>query len=122
MESHKLGTARAFFDKWFTFITTESRLPRVHDKKLSVLALCALLEVPAEVVPESLKAGWPGIVGGILKIFKGLPKAIEGGLLAPWRLLLLLSLTSVIFISQSARGWSSSCRKRKKTPILTKSD
>ncbi|KAF9046357.1 armadillo-type protein [Panaeolus papilionaceus] len=77
MESHKLGTARAFFDKWFTFITTESRLPRVHDKKLSVLALCALLEVPAEVVPESLKAGWPGIVGGILKIFKGLPKAIE---------------------------------------------
>lgn len=49
----------------------------MHDKKLSVLALCALLEIPAARVPEGLKAGWPGIVGGVLRIFRELPKAVE---------------------------------------------
>jgi len=33
--------------------------------------------MPPDTVPEPLREGWPGIVGGILKLFKGLPKAIE---------------------------------------------
>jgi len=76
METNKPGTARHFFDRWFAAINSEG-LPRVHDKKLSILALCALLEMPPDAIPEPLRDGWPGIVGGILKIFKGLPKAIE---------------------------------------------
>ena len=76
MEVNKPGTARNFFDRWFAVITGDG-LPRVHDKKLSILALCSLLEMPPDTVPEPLRDGWPGIVGGILKIFKGLPKAIE---------------------------------------------
>lgn len=77
MEANKPGAARSFFERWFVAINSD-HLPRVHDKKLSILALCALLELPPDAVPEGLRDGWPGIVGGILKIFKGLPKAIEG--------------------------------------------
>lgn len=78
MEACQAGAARVFFDRWFVAINTDSRLPRVHDKKLSLLALCALLEMAPETIPEQLREGWPGIVGGALKVFKTLPKAIEG--------------------------------------------
>lgn len=76
MESTQQGAARAFFDRWFAAINGNNLLPRVHDKKLSILALCALIELPPTSVPESLQSGWPGIVGGILTIFKDLPKAV----------------------------------------------
>ena len=76
MEVNKPGTARNFFNRWFVVITGDG-LPRVHDKKLSILALCTLLEMAPDAVPEPLREGWPGMVGGILRIFKGLPKAIE---------------------------------------------
>jgi hypothetical protein len=79
MESYRAGAARTFFDQWFSSIGSgESRLPRVHDKKLSIVALCALLELDPVDIPETLKEGWPGIVGGCLKLFQELPKAIEG--------------------------------------------
>lgn len=78
METFRPGMARVFFDKWFAAINADGRLPRVHDKKLSILALCALLEMAPAAIPESLKEGWPGIIGGILRIFKDLPAAIEG--------------------------------------------
>ncbi|KAF9013048.1 armadillo-type protein [Cyathus striatus] len=77
MESYRPGMSRVFFDKWFAAINSDNRLPRVHDKKLTVLALCALLELTPESIPEPLREGWPAIVGGALKIFKDLPKAIE---------------------------------------------
>ena len=76
IDSAEPGIARIFIDRWFTAIS-KGQLPRVHDKKLSILALSALLEVPPASIPESLKAGWPGIVGGVLTVFKELPKAIE---------------------------------------------
>jgi importin-7 len=79
MESFRAGAARAFFDAWFSAINAaDTRLPRVHDKKLSILTLCALLELDPNDVPETLKEGWPGIVGGALTLFRGLPKAIAG--------------------------------------------
>lgn len=78
MESSRPGMARVFFDKWFAAINAENLLPRVHDKKLSIMALCALLEMVPPTIPETLKDGWHGIVAGILKIFKDLPRAIEG--------------------------------------------
>ncbi|KAG7087929.1 hypothetical protein E1B28_011975 [Marasmius oreades] len=77
MESSKPGSARAFFDKWFAAINkNDNLLPRVHDKKLSILALSSLLDLDHTSIPESLREGWPGIVGGILKLFKDLPKAV----------------------------------------------
>jgi hypothetical protein len=78
MDSTQPGMARKFFDTWFAAIGDHNKMPRVHDKKLSIMALCALLEMPAGAVPETLKDGWAGIVGGVLKIFKDLPEAIEG--------------------------------------------
>ena len=39
--------------------------------------MCALLELPPASVPDTLRDGWHGIVGGVLTIFKDLPKAIE---------------------------------------------
>ncbi|KAJ7367376.1 hypothetical protein DFH08DRAFT_837337 [Mycena albidolilacea] len=44
--------------------------------KLLIVALCALLELAPGAVPESLNYGWPGIAGGVLKIFIDLPEAI----------------------------------------------
>ena len=50
----------------------------MHDKKLTIVALCALLELDPASVPNAVKEGWPLIVGGTLHVFKDLPKAIEG--------------------------------------------
>lgn len=84
METVNPGSARIFFDKWFAAINSENKLPRVHDKKLTIVALCALLELNEESIPASLKEGWPGIVAGIVQTFKELPKAIEGEYFDLW--------------------------------------
>ncbi|EKM79672.1 hypothetical protein AGABI1DRAFT_74786 [Agaricus bisporus var. burnettii JB137-S8] len=69
---------RMFFDKWFAAITnSEKKLPRVHDKKLTIVALCALLELDVGSIPVGVREGWPGIVAGVVRTFKDLPKAIE---------------------------------------------
>ena len=78
MESIEPRTSRKVLDKWFEAINNPNGLPRVHDKKLSIMALCALLEMDSTVIPEPIREGWPQIVGGVLHIFKDLPKAIEG--------------------------------------------
>ena len=78
MEAIQPGTSRLVIDKWFEAINIPSHLPRVHDKKLSIMALCALLEMEPASVPEPVRGGWPQIVSGILQIFKDLPTAIEG--------------------------------------------
>jgi len=70
------GGARVFFDRWFVAVNAERGLPRVHDKTLSIVALSALLEMEPAVVPAELRDGWPGIVGGAIRVFKGLPKAV----------------------------------------------
>ncbi|KAF8625982.1 hypothetical protein AX17_006706 [Amanita inopinata Kibby_2008] len=78
IEGFRPGMARTFFDSWFTEINAaDTRLPRVHDKKLNIVALCALLELSPDAIPNDLRSGWPTIVGGIIKIFKDLPKAVE---------------------------------------------
>ena len=77
MESFSPGTARLFLERWSAAIQADNQLPRVHDKKLSILALCALLEMPEASVPQPLRDAWVGIVGGILRIFKDLPEAVK---------------------------------------------
>ncbi|KAL0098010.1 armadillo-type protein [Phycomyces blakesleeanus] len=65
---------QGFFSLWFS---TLHKFSRVHDKKLVIIALCALLEAPSEHIPLSLQAGWPQILSNIVNVFKTLPKAIE---------------------------------------------
>ena len=83
METARPGMGRAFFDAWFQAIHVDHKLPRVHDKKLTILALCALMELPPSAIPETLKAGWSGILAGILRIFTDLPRAIQGNTHTP---------------------------------------
>lgn len=78
MEIYRPGMSRVFFDLWFAAINSDNKLPRVHDKKLSILTLCALMEMDPSGIPEALKQGWPSVVAGALKLFKDLPKAIAG--------------------------------------------
>ena len=92
MESIQQGTSRVFFDKWFEAIRNDKLVPRVHDKKLTILALCALLEMDPANVPDAVKEGWPQIVGGILCLFKDLPRAVEGTLRSITRVRLVLML------------------------------
>ncbi|CAL1712201.1 unnamed protein product [Somion occarium] len=77
MENIQPGASRTFFNKWFQTINKSDGLPRVHDKKLCIMALSALLELEPSAVPQAVKEGWPLIVGGTLHVFKELPKAIE---------------------------------------------
>ncbi|KAI0657254.1 ARM repeat-containing protein [Cubamyces menziesii] len=77
MEQAGAGTARKFFDKWFESIKVDNRLPRVHDKKLSIMALCTLMEMDPANVPASIQEGFHGIVSGALKLFQEYPKAVQ---------------------------------------------
>ncbi|CAG8497297.1 16245_t:CDS:10 [Acaulospora colombiana] len=68
------GMTQIFFELWFGNI---SKFSRVHDKKLVIIALCTLIELPIEQLPHALQAGWPQVLDGILTVFKSLPKAEE---------------------------------------------
>jgi hypothetical protein len=65
---------QGFFTLWFS---TLSKFSRVHDKKLVIVALCALLELPTEMIPQSLQAGWSQILACMITVFQTLPKAME---------------------------------------------
>ncbi|KZS92303.1 ARM repeat-containing protein [Sistotremastrum niveocremeum HHB9708] len=67
---------KLFFDKWFDAVKSDKGFPRVHDKKLSILAMCGLLDLEPSQVPPSLQQGWPFLVTGILTSFKTLPDAV----------------------------------------------
>ena len=79
MENYKPGVARLFFDRWLAGINTKDKLPRVHDKKQSLLVLSELLEVDGGMIVGDLHDGWHAtvaIVAGALIIFESLPQAI----------------------------------------------
>ncbi|CAO3651162.1 unnamed protein product [Cunninghamella echinulata] len=65
---------QGFFTMWFNIL---DKFSRVHDKKLIILSLCAVLSLPSDQIPLSLQAGWSQILTTILTVFKSLPKAIE---------------------------------------------
>lgn len=75
-EGAQAGLSREIFDAWFSAVNKDTELPRVHDKKLSILAMCELLKLPPGAIPDSLKDGWAHIVGAILTLFKQLPGAV----------------------------------------------
>lgn len=57
--------------------TTVIWYTRVQDKKLVILALCEVLELPAADIPESVEAGWPQILDCIVSVFRILPDALH---------------------------------------------
>ncbi|KAG0768001.1 hypothetical protein G6F57_006285 [Rhizopus arrhizus] len=65
---------QGFFTLWFN---TLPKFTRVHDKKLVIVAISSLLELPIEMVPNSLQAGWPQLLTFIVNVFQSLPKAVE---------------------------------------------
>ena len=63
-----------FFSNWFSNIDSFSR---VHDKKLSILAISCLLMLRGRDVPASVQQGWPRLLQGAVKLFETLPAAIR---------------------------------------------
>jgi hypothetical protein len=59
---------------WFSSIDSFSR---VHDKKLSIAAIVALLSLNAEQVPVSVQQGWPRLLQGVVRLFQTLPAAMK---------------------------------------------
>ncbi|KAF2717063.1 nuclear transport receptor RANBP7/RANBP8 [Polychaeton citri CBS 116435] len=68
------GLTNKFFSMWFSSIDGFSR---VHDKKLSIGAITALLTLRADEVPTSVQQGWPRLLQGIVRLFQTLPAALK---------------------------------------------
>lgn len=66
------GWTNKFFSAWFSSI---DMLRRVHDKKLSIVAISALLTLKVSDVPASVQQGWPRLLQGVTKLFQSLPAA-----------------------------------------------
>jgi len=68
------GWTNKFFSLWFGSM---DNFTRVHDKKLSIGAITALLSLRADEVPQSIQPGWPRLLQGIVRLFQTLPAAIK---------------------------------------------
>jgi hypothetical protein len=68
------GWTNKFFSLWFSSI---DNFTRVHDKKLCISAICALLTLRAENVPVSVQQGWPRLLQGVVRLFQTLPAALK---------------------------------------------
>ena len=68
------GWTNKFFSSWFSSIDAFSR---VHDKKLSIVAIGALLTLDASQVPTSVQLGWPRLMQGAVRLFQTLPAALK---------------------------------------------
>jgi hypothetical protein len=68
------GWTNKFFSLWFSSI---DNFTRVHDKKLCISAICALLTLNAQSVPVSVQQGWPRLLQGVVRLFQTLPAALK---------------------------------------------
>ncbi|KAK1023844.1 Nonsense-mediated mRNA decay protein 5, partial [Friedmanniomyces endolithicus] len=68
------GWTNKFFSLWFSSIDS---FTRVHDKKLSIGAITALLTLRGDEVPHSVQQGWPRLLQGIVRLFQTLPAAMK---------------------------------------------
>ena len=75
LESH--AWTNRFFSAWFSNIDTFSR---VHDKKLSILAIAALLTLKSDQIPSTVKSGWTKLFSGAVRLFQTLPTALKSEL------------------------------------------
>ncbi|PGH18708.1 hypothetical protein AJ80_04361 [Polytolypa hystricis UAMH7299] len=67
------GWTNKFFSTWFSSIDL---FRRVHDKKLSIMAITSLLTLGANDVPASVQPGWPRLLQGVARLFQTLPAAV----------------------------------------------
>ncbi|KAL8656930.1 MAG: hypothetical protein Q9226_002436 [Calogaya cf. arnoldii] len=72
LEAH--GWTNKFFSSWFSNI---EGFTRVHDKKLSIVAISSLLTLRGEEIPTSVQQGWPRLLQGVVRLFQTLPKAVQ---------------------------------------------
>jgi hypothetical protein len=77
-----------FFSLWFSSIDS---FTRVHDKKLCISAICALLTLPGQSVPISVQQGWPRLLQGIVRLFQTLPAALKSKLTSILHSLVILT-------------------------------
>ena len=68
------GWTNKFFSSWFSSIDA---FTRVHDKKLSIVAISGLLMLDASQVPRSVQLGWPRLMQGAVRLFHTLPAAMK---------------------------------------------
>ncbi|TLD22047.1 hypothetical protein PspLS_08042 [Pyricularia sp. CBS 133598] len=61
-----------FFSLWFSSMEL---FTRVHDKRLCIVAISALLSINPEQIPASVSTGWPRLLQGITVLFRTLPNA-----------------------------------------------
>ncbi|RVD85252.1 uncharacterized protein DFL_003578 [Arthrobotrys flagrans] len=72
LEQH--GWTAKFFTMWFSNI---DNFNRVHDKKLSIVAIVALLDLRPEQIPASIQPYWNRLLQGLVKLFHTLPVAMQ---------------------------------------------
>ncbi|KAI9202660.1 armadillo-type protein [Polychytrium aggregatum] len=68
------GLTTTFFTLWFKHLED---FTRVHDKKLCISAICAIMDLPVESLPASVQSGYAQIVAVMVSIFDSLPAALE---------------------------------------------
>ncbi|ODA78543.1 hypothetical protein RJ55_05924 [Drechmeria coniospora] len=68
------GWTNRFFSLWFSNMSSFSR---VHDKKLCIVSISALLSINRDQIPASVAVGWPRLLQGITELFKSLPGAMR---------------------------------------------
>lgn len=68
------GLTNKFFSMWFSNI---DNFKRVHDKKLSIAAISALLTLDVSEIPQSVQQGWPRLLQGVTRLFQTLPAALK---------------------------------------------
>ncbi|KAL1884211.1 hypothetical protein VTK73DRAFT_5347 [Phialemonium thermophilum] len=73
------GWTNKFFSLWFGSMDS---FTRVHDKKLCIVAIVALLSLDPSQIPASVSVGWPRLLQGITTLFKTLPVALKNRELA----------------------------------------
>ena len=103
------GWTNKFFSAWFSNI---DNFKRVHDKKLSIVAISSLLTLKAEEVPVSVQQGWPRLLQGVTRLFQTLPAAMRSeSCLIPDGLYIYFLTQLSFFLSQTGKS-------QRKNPIM----
>ncbi|EMR09592.1 hypothetical protein PNEG_02176 [Pneumocystis murina B123] len=68
------GWIEQFFNYWLSDI---DHFSRVHDKKLSIVAICSLLSLPIDQIPKFVQKEFLRLFREQLKLFQTLPQAIK---------------------------------------------
>lgn len=63
-----------FFSLWLSSL---DQFVRVHDKKLVILAIIALLSLPVDQIPASVQQDWAQLSTAMIAVFKTLPAALK---------------------------------------------